>query len=65
MELKKFFTVLINTTRKTEEPCYNYPSIATASDRVTNRFALMHGMMPLPKGKANDPSEWWIIARME
>jgi len=65
MGLKEFLTVLVNPVRKVGYTTGDYFILTACGDRVLNKIAVNNGMMPLPKGRANDPSEWWMIARRE
>jgi len=65
MGLKEFFTVLSRSLRVSRHQIHSYHALTICDDLILNRVALDCGMLTLPKGQPNDPSEHWILAKEE
>ncbi len=60
-----FISVLTKSLRETGKKSRNYSALVGIDDKTTNQLALSWGMITLPKGHPNDPSEHWIFAQEE
>lgn len=65
MNVMKFISVLTERLNKNSTTTFHYPKVVGCDDSIINQIALELGMITLPRGKPNDPSEHWIFAQEE